>query len=110
MEVVATAIIVFFGTFSVAEKYLEPWLEDKVQQYYEAKEQHMAWVLVALFIFDGEPMVMSDNILYESRDKCNVAVDARTKYLEATRPESMWEADYWVWCTQVPQEVQYGLL
>ncbi len=38
MEVVATAIIVFFGTFSVAEKYLEPWLEDKVQQYYEAKE------------------------------------------------------------------------
>jgi len=38
MEIVATAIIVFFGTFSVAEKYLEPWLEDKVEQYYEAKE------------------------------------------------------------------------
>jgi hypothetical protein len=38
MDVLATAIIVFFGTFSVAEKYLEPWLEDKVEQYYEAKE------------------------------------------------------------------------
>jgi len=38
MEVVATAIIVFFATFSVTEKYLEPWLEDKVEQYYEAKE------------------------------------------------------------------------
>ena len=105
MEVVATAIIVFFATFSVTEKYLEPWVNDKVEQYYEAKEQHMAWVLVALFIFDGEPMIMSDNILYESRDKCNVAADIRSKYLEATKPESMWEADYWVWCTQIPQEV-----
>jgi len=38
MEVVATAIIVFFATFSVTEKYLEPWLEDKVEQYYETKE------------------------------------------------------------------------
>ena len=65
----------------------------------------MAWVLVALFIFDGEPMIMSDNILYESRDKCNVAAAARSDYLEATRPKSMWEADYWVWCTQVPKEV-----
>ena len=65
----------------------------------------MAWVLVALFIFDGEPMIMSDNVLYESRDKCIVAADIRSKYLEATRPESMWEADYWVWCTQIPQEV-----
>jgi len=65
----------------------------------------MAWILVALFMFDGEPMVMSDNILYESRDKCNVAVDIRSKYLDATRPPSMSEADYWVWCTQIPQEV-----
>ena len=105
MEVVATAIIVFFATFSVTEKYLEPWVNDKVEQYYEAKEQHMAWVLVALFIFDGEPMIMSDNVLYESRDKCNVAADIRSNYLEATKPESMWEADYWVWCTQIPQEV-----
>ena len=38
MEVVATAIIVFFATFSVTEKYLEPWLEDKVEQYYETNE------------------------------------------------------------------------
>ena len=38
MDVIATAIIVFFGTFSVAEKYLEPWVNDKVDQYYEAKE------------------------------------------------------------------------
>jgi hypothetical protein len=65
----------------------------------------MAWVLVALFIFNGEPLIMSDNILYENREKCNAAVSARTKYLEATRPKSMWEADYWVWCTQIPQEV-----
>ena len=59
MEVVATAIIVFFATFSLTEKYLEPWVNNKVEQYYEAKEQYMAWVLVALFIFDGEPMIMS---------------------------------------------------
>ena len=65
----------------------------------------MAWILVALFIFDGEPMVMSDNVLYESRDECNVAADIRSRYLEATKHESMWEADYWVWCTQIPQEV-----
>jgi len=50
-------------------------------------------------------LIMSDNILYESREKCNAAVSARTKYLEATRPKSMWEADYWVWCSQVPKEV-----
>ena len=99
------AIIAFIVVGDLAEKYVEPWVNDKVQSYYEAKEQTMAWVLVALFIFDGEPMIMSDNILYESRDKCNVAADIRSKYLEATRPESMWEADYWVWCTQIPQEV-----
>ena len=38
MEVVATAIIVFFATFSVTEKYLEPWVNDRVNQYYGAKE------------------------------------------------------------------------
>ena len=48
---------------------------------------------------------MSDNILYESREKCNDAATERSDYLEATRPKSMWEADYWVWCTQIPQEV-----
>ena len=65
----------------------------------------MSWILVALFMFDGSPMVMSDNILYESREKCNEASDIRSKYLDATRPPSMSEADYWVWCTQIPQEV-----
>ena len=105
MAEIMAAIIAFIVVGDLAEKYVEPWVNDKVQSYYEAKEQTMAWVLVALFIFDGEPMIMSDNILYESRDKCNVAADIRSKYLEATRPESMWEADYWVWCTQIPQEV-----
>jgi len=38
MDVIVTAVIVFFGTFSIAEKYLEPWVNDKVNQYYEAKE------------------------------------------------------------------------
>ena len=65
----------------------------------------MAWILVALFMFNGEPMVMSDNILYESIEKCNAAAAVRSEYLEATRPDYMSEADYWVWCTQIPQEV-----
>ena len=110
MEVIVSAVIAYFAVGAIAEKYLEPWVNDKVEQYYEAKEQYMSWVLLALFIFNGEPLIMSDNILYENREKCNAAVSARTKYLEATRPESMWEADYWVWCSQVPKEVQYGLL
>jgi len=38
MDVIVTAVRVFFGTFSIAEKYLEPWVNDKVEQYYEAKE------------------------------------------------------------------------
>ena len=38
MDVIVTAVIVFFCTFSIAEKYLEPWVNDKVEQYYEAKE------------------------------------------------------------------------
>tara|TARA_B100001758_G_scaffold216005_1_gene202002 strand:+ start:570 stop:686 length:117 start_codon:yes stop_codon:yes gene_type:complete len=38
MDVLATAVIVFFGAFSVAEKYIEPWVNDKVEQHYEAKE------------------------------------------------------------------------
>ena len=65
----------------------------------------MTWVLVALFIFNEEPMVMSDNILYETEEQCNYAALKRREYLEATRPRTMWEAKYWVWCTQIPQEV-----
>tara|TARA_R100000654_G_scaffold34556_1_gene59997 strand:+ start:14 stop:211 length:198 start_codon:yes stop_codon:yes gene_type:complete len=65
----------------------------------------MTWVLVALFIFNEEPMVMSDNILYDSKQKCDAAASTRRAVLEATRPEYMWEAEYWVWCSQVPQEV-----
>tara|TARA_B100002019_G_scaffold205272_1_gene178043 strand:+ start:37 stop:153 length:117 start_codon:yes stop_codon:yes gene_type:complete len=38
MDVIATAVIVFFATFSITEKYLEPWVNDKVEQYYEKKE------------------------------------------------------------------------
>ena len=41
MDVIATAIIVFFGTFSVAEKYIEPWVNNKVDQYYETGERMM---------------------------------------------------------------------
>ena len=65
----------------------------------------MTWVLVALFIFNEEPMVMSDNILYDSKERCDSAASTRREILEATRPEYMWDAEYWVWCTQVPQEV-----
>ena len=65
----------------------------------------MAWILVALFIFDGSTTVMSDNILYQSIEQCNEAADIRSKFLDATRPPDMSEADYFVWCTQIPQEV-----
>ena len=65
----------------------------------------MTWVLVALFIFNEEPMVMSDNILYETEEQCSYAASKRREYIEATRPEYMWEAEYWVWCSQVPKEV-----
>ena len=105
MDVIATAIIVFFATFSVTEKYLEPWVNKKVDQYYEAKEQNMMWVLVATFIFNGQPSVLSDQKIYFELDKCQEAVQARRKTLEATRPDYMQDAVYWVWCTQIPQEV-----
>ena len=65
----------------------------------------MAWVLVALFIFNEEPMVMSDNILYDSKEECDASASARRQILEETRPEYMSSAEYWVWCTQIPQEV-----
>ena len=110
MDILATAVIVFFGTFSVAEKYLEPWVNDKVDQYYEAKEQNMMWVLVATFIFNGQPSVLSDQKIYFELNKCQEAVEVRRQTLEATIPDYMKDAVYWVWCTQIPQEVQYGLL
>ena len=106
MDILATAVIVFFGTFSVAEKYLEPWVNDKVDQYYEAKEQNMMWVLVATFIFNGQPSVLSDQKIYFELNKCQEAVEVRRQTLEATRPDYMKDAVYWVWCTQIPQEVQ----
>ena len=105
MDILATAVIVFFGTFSVAEKYLEPWVNEKVDQYYEAKEQNMMWVLVAAFIFNGQPSVLSDQKIYFELDKCQDAVVKRRQILEATRPDYMKDAIYWVWCTQIPQEV-----
>ena len=105
MDVIATAIIVFFATFSVTEKYLEPWVNEKVDQYYEAKEQNMMWVLVAAFIFNGQPSVLSDQKIYFELDKCQDAVVKRRQILEATRPDYMQDAVYWVWCTQIPQEV-----
>ena len=105
MDILATAVIVFFGTFSVAEKYLEPWVNDKVDQYYEAKEQNMMWVLVATFIFNGQPSVLSDQKIYFELNKCQEAVEVRRQTLEATRPDYMKDAVYWVWCTQIPQEV-----
>ena len=63
------------------------------------------WVLIALFIFDGKPMVMSDNILYPSVESCHAAAQARRDKLDATKPDYDFEADYWVWCTQMPKEL-----
>jgi len=65
----------------------------------------MMWVLVATFIFNGQPSVLSDQKIYFELDKCQEAVQARRKILEATRPDYMEDAIYWVWCTQIPQEV-----
>ena len=104
MEAIIASLIAFILIGDIAEK-VTPWVTDRVEQYYDVKEQDMTWVLVALFIFNGEPMVMSDNILYETEEQCSYAASKRREYLEATRPESMWEADYWVWCTQIPKEV-----
>jgi len=38
MEVVVSAIIAYFAVGAIAEKYLEPWVNDKVESYYEEKE------------------------------------------------------------------------
>ena len=62
------------------------------------------WVLIALFIFDGKPMVMSDNVLYTSVDSCHEAAQKRRDTLDATKPNFDFKADYWVWCTQMPQD------
>tara|TARA_B100000683_G_scaffold127104_1_gene124715 strand:- start:277 stop:477 length:201 start_codon:yes stop_codon:yes gene_type:complete len=63
------------------------------------------WILIALFIFDNKPMVMSDNILYHTEQQCKEAAQARRDILEATKPKYDFKADYWVWCSQMPQEV-----
>ena len=65
----------------------------------------MPWILIATFLFNGEPMVMSDNIFYDNKEQCQAAVKVRKEVLDATRPEYMAEAQYWVWCSQIPQEV-----
>jgi len=38
MEVIVSAVIAYFAVGAIAENYLEPWVNDKVEQYYEAKE------------------------------------------------------------------------
>ena len=38
MEVIVSAVIAYFAVGSIAEKYLEPWVNDKVEQYYETKK------------------------------------------------------------------------
>ena len=65
----------------------------------------MMWVLVAAFIFNGQPSVLSDQKIYFELDKCQDAVVKRRQILEATTPDYMKDAIYWVWCTQIPQEV-----
>jgi len=48
---------------------------------------------------------MSDNILYHTKEQCQEAAQARRDILDATKPQYDFEADYWVWCSQMPQEV-----
>ena len=105
MEVIVTALITFLGVHSIAEKYVEPWVNDKVESFYEEKEQNMMWVMVAAFLFNGQPSVLSDQKIYFELEKCQEAVEVRRQILEATRPDYMKDAVYWVWCTQIPQEV-----
>ena len=99
------AIIAFIIVGDLANKYVEPWVNDKVESFYEEKEQSMTWVLVAAFMFNGQSTVMSDQKFYPSLDECQEAVIVRRGILDATRPEYMSNAEYWVWCTQIPQEV-----
>ena len=39
MAEIMAALIAFIVAGDLAEKYVEPWVSDKVEQYYEAKEQ-----------------------------------------------------------------------
>ena len=97
--------IAFIVAGELAEKYVEPWVNDKVESFYEEKEQNMMWVMVAAFLFNGQPSVLSDQKIYFELEKCQEAVEVRRQILEATRPDYMKDAVYWVWCTQIPQEV-----
>jgi hypothetical protein len=65
----------------------------------------MTWVLVAAFLFNGQTSVLSDQKFYYEYDKCQEAVEVRRQILEATKPTHMENATYWVWCSQIPQEV-----
>jgi len=38
MAEIMAALIAFIVVGDLADKYVEPWVNDKVQQYYEAKE------------------------------------------------------------------------
>ena len=104
MEAIIGALMIFIIGGAVVDT-VSPWVNDKVDQYTETKEQNMMWVLVAAFIFNGQPSVLSDQKIYFELDKCQDAVELRRKTLEATRPDYMKDAVYWVWCTQIPQEV-----
>ena len=104
MEAIIGALMIFIIGGAVIDT-VSPWVNDKVDQYTETKEQNMMWVLVAAFIFNGQPSVLSDQKIYFELDKCQDAVELRRKTLEATRPDYMKDAVYWVWCTQIPQEV-----
>ena len=52
----------------------------------------MMWVLVAAFIFNGQPSVLSDQKIYFELNKCQEAAQARRETLEATRPDYMKDA------------------
>ena len=103
MDFIIASLIAFIVIGEVAEK-VTPWVTDKVEQYTE-KEQNMMWVMVAAFLFNGQPSVLSDQKIYFELEKCQEAVEVRRQILEATRPDYMKDAVYWVWCTQIPQEV-----
>ena len=106
MAEIMAALIAFIVVGDLANKYVEPWVSDKVESFYEEKEQNMMWVMVAAFLFNGQPSVLSDQKIYFELEKCQEAVEVRRQILEATRPDYMKDAIYWVWCTQIPQEVQ----
>ena len=104
MEYILGALMFFIVANDIVDK-VSPWVSDKVDQYTEEKEQNMMWVLVAAFLFNGQPSVLSDQKIYFELEKCQEAVELRRQTLEATRPDYMKDAIYWVWCTQIPQEV-----